>query len=262
MKLLWKMGAAAAALTAAVLSGQTASAATIIAKIGGGYDTACNSDPICASAVTGGAGFSGNLTNNPNNAVYDDPSLFIYNLTGFSFSSAKLTGHGYQGLNIGIIQTAPDFATSITSNSVYQYSWNDFPYFASCGEGAGLLFAYDYDDTYGCSASAVPGNVELIFSAHWDNPAYNGGLGVDISTAVFSPSNNLTGAFFGFEGVQPDGSAEGSWDSHSPTDGAYVANIVIGSAGGFGIPEPLSVSLFGAGIAGLGMFGRRKTKAS
>jgi PEP-CTERM motif len=247
--------------------------ATTVAEIGAGYSTTCDLDPTCAAALTAGATFQANLALGPNNlgteaafvepiSGWDDPSLFIYNLTAFSFSNAKLVGRGYQGSNIGIVQTAPGLATTIGSNTVYQYSWPGYPYGAYCGLGAGSLFTYDYDDEYGCSGAARPGNVELIFSAHWNNPAYNSGAGIDVSTVIFSPNSNLTSAFFGFEGLDQYGFAETSWDAHTNSPGAYVANINIGSAQTFNAPEPITLTLFGAGLAGAAALRRRKKKVA
>jgi len=248
-----------------------AAVATTVAEVGAGYSTTCDLDPTCANALSGGASFAANLALGPNNlgiqsafvepiTGWDDPSLFIYNLTGFTFSNVTLTGMGYQGVNNGLIQLAPGLASTIGSNTVYQYSWPGYPFGAYCGLGAGALFTYDYDDEDGCSSSAQPGNVALIFSAHWDNPAYNSGAGIDISTTIFSPNSNLTGSFFGFEGLDANGFAESSWDAHSPSPGAYVANIDIGEAQTFGTPEPVTLSLFGVGLAGAFAMRRRKRK--
>jgi hypothetical protein len=247
--------AAAAGLLGAIIVPGMASA-TIVAKIGAGYETSCQADGTCYNAVQGGAGFNGNLSGtDPTFTVYDDPSIFIYNTTAFNFTNVSIQGLGYQGANNGILQSpANGVPSTIAANSVFQFSWNDYPGFASCGQGAGNLFAYDYDDTYGCSGSAQPGNVKILFNAVWN--------GQNIS-ALFSPNNNLTGGFVGFQGLDPNGFAETSYDNHSPGVGAYVANIVVGQQT-FGTPEPATWALMLVGFGGLGsvLRGHRRRAAA
>ncbi|MDE2183732.1 MAG: PEP-CTERM sorting domain-containing protein [Alphaproteobacteria bacterium] len=234
--------------------------ATTVSQIGGGYDTTCDQDPICAAALAGGATFYANLANSPSDIGpatpfvspahgWDDPSLFIYNLTAHDFTSAQLQGLGYQGANNGVLQLAPGFPTTILANSVYQYSWPDYPNGAYCGLGAGELFAYDYDDTYGCTGSAQPGNVSLLFSAMWNGQA--------ITTTPFSPNSNISGTFVGFEGLDPNGYAETAYDDHNGAPNGYLANIVVGSSS-FNVPEPMTLSLFGFGLAGAAVLRRRR----
>lgn len=239
----------------AVLFGATAlsgaASATIIAQIGAGYETSCAIDGTCLAAVQAGASFNGNLSgSDTNNAVYDDPSLFIYNTTQFAFTNVTIQGHGYQGQNDGTTQSPTNGVPgTIAANSVFQFSWDDYPGGASCGQGAGNLFAYDYDDTYGCSGAAQPGNVEILFKATWNGQAVS---------ALFSPTTNLTGGFVGFEGLDQGGFAETSFDNHSPGEGAYVANIQVGDQSF--VPEPTTWALMmaGLGMVGAGLRSRRK----
>jgi len=242
--------AGASGLLAALAGFGTASATdTIVAQIGAGYDTSCQLDGTCYAAVQGGASFNGNLSGtNTGNAIYDDPSIFIYNTTGFDFTSVSIQGLGYQGANSGILQSpASGVPSTIAANSVFQFSWNDYPYYAACGQGAGNLFAYDYDDTYGCSSSAQPGNVKILFSATWNGQAIS---------ATFSPTYNLTSGFVGFEGLDANGYAESIYDSHSPSEGAYVANIIVGQQSL--VPEPAAWTLLILGVGGIGVAARRR----
>jgi len=246
---------AAAALLGALMVSGTASA-TIVAKISAGYETSCQADGTCLDAVNGGAAFNGNLSGtDPTFTVFDDPSIFIFNTTAFDFTGVTIQGQGYQGSNDGITQSPTNgVPTTIAANSVFQFSWDDFPGFASCGQGAGNLFAYDYDDTYGCSTAAQPGNVKVLFNATWN--------GQSIS-ALFSPNSNLTGGFVGFQGLDQNGFAETSFDNHSPGVGAHVADIVVGSASFTPEPATWALMLIGAGMMGAGLrMNRRKALAA
>jgi PEP-CTERM motif-containing protein len=207
--------------------------------------------------------------------VGDTPNLFIHNPTAFSFTNVQIKGVAYQGLNallaagtdidksdnVGL--TSPFHRTQIKNlpdiagGTDFTYSFLDGP--AACGPGfsnQGDYFASDYDDTYGCSTSAQPGNVQFTFTADWNgNPIFS----------VFSPTTNFTGGFLGFLGLDQDGFAESIYDNGGAVAGTgqfgTLAEIFVGTPP-TGVPEPSTIALLGAGIIGEGAFyRRRKAKA-
>jgi PEP-CTERM motif len=186
-------------------------------------------------------------------AQYDTPDLVV-DASGatFDFTNVQLTLHGYQGLNNGITQSTP--LPDITAGSTYTYIWNG-------AFTAGNLFAFDYDDTYGGTGYTNPdcvvgsfycalvGNFDVTFTA-----LYNG-LPV---FSQFSPATNVTGSFVGWEGLNPDGLSETTYDQHNNGGpNGVLAYIDFGTPSN-GVPEPGSLSLLGACFAALGLFRRRK----
>lgn len=185
--------------------------------------------------------------------TYDTPSLIFHNASSFSFTNAQMVLTGYQGINNGVTQTValPDMA----ANSDTIITWN----------GPGPLFAYDYDDTQGgpgpCPANPVNtglcarvGNFSVTFTAIWN--------GMSIFSQ-FSPHNNATGGFVGWEGLDPSGLSEDpNYDVHNGTLNGIMAYIDAGApSSGFnpnGIPEPATLLLTGISLAGLLSARRRR----
>ena len=185
---------------------------------------------------------------------------------------------GYQGLVNGIDQTYQ--LGTIGANTVDTVVWGGG---ASNGYGVhntfvvqGDLFTGDYDDSYvgdigsnlctqGHTWCVYTGNFSVTFTAHWDNPDYNGGLGVDI-VSQFSPNNNASGGFVGWEGLDPSGLAETDYDDHSGTPTGVLANVYVGDPnGGFnpngGVPEPTTWALMLTGFLGAGAALRSRRRA-
>ena len=201
----------------------------------------------------------------------DTPHIFINNSTMFSFTNVRLSGLAYNGAN-SLLAAGTDIDKSDNSGGAFHrtqvknladigvgvnfdYRFSDGP--AACGPGAsnqGDLFATDYDDTYGCVASAQPGNVLFTFTAMWNGQSI---------FAQFSPDMNETGHFSGFLGLDETGNAESAYDSGGGAGGAgtgalgTMANIFVGAPPG--IPEPLTLALVGLGLAGIGLTRRRKS---
>lgn len=130
----------------------------------------------------------------------------------------------------------------------------------------GNLASYDYDDTYpgtgytnpGCMINAnlcaLVGNFSVTFTAKISGGIYNG----DPVFAVFSPTTNYTGGFVGWEGLDPTGLSETSYDQHSGTFSGTMAIIQIGTPPP--IPEPSTWAMMLIGFTGLGYVGYRSRK--
>ena len=195
----------------------------------------------------------------------DTPNLFIHNSTAFDFTNVQIKAQAYNGSN-ALLAPGTDIDKSdnsggafhltqiknlptILANSDRTYSFLDGP--AQCGGGtnAGDLFATDYDDTYGCSPNAQPGNAKFTFTALWNG---------DPIFAVFSPDVNFTGGFLGFLGLDQTGNAESSFDNGGATAGTgqfgTLAQIFVGTP----IPEPGTLALLGVALGALGFSQRRR----
>jgi hypothetical protein len=135
------------------------------------------------------------------------------------------------------------------------------------------LTAYDYDDEWGnsppgytnpgCTVTtglcSLVGNFSLTFTATISGGAFDGSP----VFSVFSPHSNHTGGFVGFEGLDPTGLSETSFDAHVGSVTGTLATIDIGVPPPPGVPEPASWGLMILGFFGLGGLVRgRKTAAA
>ena len=202
--------------------------------------------------------------------VYDTPELDFFNTSGGSLINAKMVLTGYQGLNTGVTQTVSlnDFPTGQTD-----IVWGLLPGFGNFPSVGppGSLTSYDYDDTYegtshivsnplcvvNASLCAFVGNFKVTFTATISGGTFNG----DPVFSVFSPTNNFTGGFVGWEGLNPDGLSETTFDAHSGVIGGTLAIIAIGTPP---VPEPSTWAMMLIGFGGLGFasyWARKSAKA-
>jgi hypothetical protein len=186
--------------------------------------------------------------------VYDTPSLVFHNTSAFSFTNVVLTLHGYQAgsLTFGLTQSR-NLADIAPGDTIF--SWLE-------SGPSGNLFHYDYDDQFGGGGPCPPnpvnsglcndvGNFDVTFTAMWNGqPIFS----------VFSPHVNATGGFVGWEGIAPDGLSENPlYDVHNGSLTGVLAFIDIGVPPS--LPEPGTLALLTASLAGLGFGLRRKPKA-
>ena len=195
--------------------------------------------------------------------------IYINNSTAFAFTNVQLAGQAYNGSN-ALLAPGTDVDKTDNLGFTSPFHLNQVKNLADIGAGAlfdyvfldggkfcgptgntGSLFAGDYDDSYGCTATAHPGNAKFTFTAIWNgNPIF----------AVFSPDVNETGHFVGFLGLDQAGGAETSFDLGGAVAGTgergTMALIITGTPPA--LPEPISLSLAGLGLAGVWLSRRRK----
>ncbi len=182
--------------------------------------------------------------------AYDTPELLFNNTSGFAFTGAQMVLTGYQGVNAGKTDTIT--LPTINAGTSLDVIW------ANLGAQS-PFFVNDYDDsapgTHACppnpinaSLCGIPGNFIVTFTATWNGQSI---------FSQFSPATNATGGFVGWEGLNADGVSEDPCcDVHSGSVTGTLAYIDVGTPPP--LPEPISMSLLGVGLAGLGWARRRK----
>lgn len=87
------------------------------------------------------------------------------------------------------------------------------------------------------------GNFKVTFTATISGGPFNG----DPVFSVFSPTTNFTGGFVGWEGLDPNGVSESSYDTHS---GIITGTLAVVQIGLPPIPEPSTWMMMLVGLAG------------
>ena len=207
--------------------------------------------------------------------VFDTASLIFNNSTGGNLTNAQMVLHGYQGQNNGLTATVNLGTLGAGPTQIF---WGDLPGVDS-STVPGNLTAYDYDDEYigtsaiindpncgaiGCAPGGGPqwyalvGNFDVTFTATVVGGTFDG----DAVFSVFSPNNNATGEFVGWEGLDPIGLSESPlYDVHTGIVTGDLANIDLGVPPPPGVPEPATWGLMLLGFGGLGavMRSQRRT---
>ena len=205
--------------------------------------------------------------------VYDTASLIFDNTTGGTLTNAQMVLSGYQGQNNRI--TASVNLGSLTAGTTQLY-WGDLPN-APSSTTPNNLTAYDYDDEFigtsaiindptcgggGCAPGGGPqwyaqvGNFSVTFTAVVSGGIYDG----QSVYSVFSPNSNVTGAFVGWEGLDPNGYSESPiYDVHTGVVTGHLADIDLGVVPS--VPEPETYAMLLAGLGVVGWASRRRSGA-
>ena len=224
--------------------------------------------PVLAQAVT-----VAHIDGNYADIYYDLRSYYVastltfYNTSGGDLVHAQMILSGYQGINNGLTQTVA--LPTIANATTYNYLW-------SGNRTTHSLTSYDYDDQYGGTSlggqsnpacilgpyyCAKTGNFQVTFTAMISGGVYNG----QSVFSVFSPTNNATGSFVGWQGLDQNGWSESTYDQHSPginnsTVGGTLANIDLGVPPVSGVPEPSVYAMLLAGLGLIGFLARRRNR--
>lgn len=194
---------------------------------------------------------------------YDTPELDITNTSGGTLTNVQMVLHGYQAgtLNYGVTQTV---ALANVGSGTTAIVWGSIA--GAPSSGSGVLTAYDYDDEWGNTPSgytnpncvvggglcSLVGNFSVTLTATITGGTYGGSP----VYAVFSPTNNYTGGFVGWQGLDPTGLSESTYDQHSGSFSGTMAIVQIGAPPG--VPEPAAWALMLVGIGAVGGVLRRR----
>lgn len=227
-------------------------------------------DPVVVATINGYYDVDG----------YDTPSLHIDNSSAYDFTNAQLKLTGYQGLNNGVTESFS--IANVAAGTTGIVAWG------SDSRSPGQLFTNDYDDEYSGSFSAQTGfglssshtlvaapqcapqaniygwnycadvgNVYVTFTAKWNGQNVYSQFSPD---PTVPGAGNAAGVFVGWEGLDPAGWAETTYDSHSSGGpNGVLANIYLGTPPTVGsAPEPMSIALMGSGLLAVALIYRRK----
>jgi hypothetical protein len=153
--------------------------------------------------------------------AFDTPGLQFNNTSGGNLTNAQMVLQGYQGLNNGISATVN---LGTIGAGLTNFIWGSLPGVSSALT-PGNLTASDYDDEYigtpsiindptcgggGCVSGggsqwyAQVGNFRVTFTATISGGTHDG----QSVFSVFDPSNNATGGFLPWEGLDANGFSE------------------------------------------------------